>query len=291
MVQELEKKLQEYWKVKNVICVSNGTMATMLAIKALGITKEIYVSPYSYISTVSVPTWMGIKTKFIDIGEKWKGPAIVTHVYGAENLQDVKPVIYDASHAFCVKHKGKSIVSYGDISIISFHAVKIFQTIEGGALVTNDDRLAKKLRWMRNFGYKTHYSYYGAGINAKMNEFEAAMGLCSLEQIDKIEKKYALLIKRYNKALGYDYHGLTYYPIWYETEKNVLKAIKTFEKNGITPRRYFYPPLNKVFNGKACPIAEDLMSRVLCIPLYYDLTTKQQDHIIKIAKQTNGLIN
>jgi dTDP-4-amino-4,6-dideoxygalactose transaminase len=285
LVQELEKKLQEYWKVKNVVCVSNGTMALLLAAKAMGL-KKVYTSPYSYIATVGAMAFQGVKPIFIDFFEKSKGPVLATHVYGIPNMVDNKTVLYDASHAFAVKVKGKSILSYGTASAISFHAVKIFQSVEGGAVVTNNDKIANKVRLMRNFGMVDRYSFNGVGINAKMSEFHAAMGLCSLKYIDRVIKKYALLIDRYNKALGFDLKDVTYYPLFYPTEKRLLQAIKKFEANDIYTRRYFYPPLNKVFHGKRCPVAEDLMSRVLCLPLYYDLTKKQQDLVIKVARET-----
>lgn len=286
LIQELEKKLEKRFGVKNVVCVSSGTAALMIALKALDI-KELYVSPYSFIATVSAPVWMGIKVHFVDIGKDIPSPSLVTHIYGVPNYTPTgNVVIYDASHAFATKINGKSILTYGDCSIISFNAVKIFQTIEGGALVTNNDEIAEKARWMRNYGFETQYSFQGVGVNFKMNEFEAAMGLCSLETVDDTVKKYAKLIERYNKALHLNAKDVTYYPVFYKSERAVLRAIKVFEKVGIYPRRYFYPPLNKVFGGEPCPIAEDKMSRVLCLPLYYSLSFKDQDRIIKIAKET-----
>lgn len=281
-VQELEKGIKEYLGVKNVVLVSNGTMATMIAIKVLEIKKEIYVSPYSYISTISVPMWMGIKPKFIDLDEEWKGPALVTHAYGIPNLVNVKPVIYDACHAFT----NKKLLKEGDISIVSFHATKIFQTIEGGAIITQDDKLAEKCRWMRNFGFNGSYKYFGVGINAKMSEFHAAMGLTRLPIIDKIKKRYDEIINMYNKAFGLDWKDVIYYPIFYSSEEQVLKAIKIFEKNHIYPRRYFYPSLNTIFGGKKCPVAEDKSSRVLCIPLYYELTKEDIKRVIKVTQST-----
>ena len=286
LVQELERKLQKYFGVKHVICVSSGTSAILIVLRAMGIRDEIYISPHSFISTVSAPLWDGITVRFVDEGEKYGKPALVTHIYGIPHIIPDKNAIYDASHAFAVKINGRSILSFGKASVISFHAVKIFQTAEGGAIVTNDDEIADKSRWMRNYGFKTKYSFYGAGINAKMSEFHAAMGLCSLKLVKRIVKKYVKLIKRYNEALGYHHEGVTYYPIWYQSEKQVLKAIEEFEKHDIYPRRYFYPPLNRVFRGKSCPIAEDRMSRVLCLPLYYDLTQKDQDKVIRIANET-----
>ena len=286
LVRELEEKLKKRFKVKNVVCVSNGTSAIMLALRAMGITEEIYVSPNNFIATVEAPVWMGIKVKFIDLDEIYKSPALVTHIYGIPNMVNTQPVIYDASHAFTVKYNGKSILAYGDASIISFHAVKIFQTVEGGAVVTNNDNIAKKVRWMRNHGFKTRYSFYGTGFNFKMSEFHAAMGLCSLDIVDKTHRRYDQIIKMYNKKLGYNHKGVTYYPIWYDSESKLLKAISEFEKNNIFPRRYFYPPLNKIFGGKKCPLAEDSMSRVLCLPLYYDLRDNEVELIIKIANKT-----
>ena len=282
LVQELERKLREYWGVKHVICVANGTLAIEIALKALDIKKEIYLSPLSFVATASAPLWLGIKPRFIDLDEEYKSPALVTHVYGALNPTKARPVIYDASHVFPIKEA----FSLGGISIVSFHATKLFHTIEGGAIVTNNDGLAEKARWLRNFGFKTQYSFYGVGINAKMNELEAAMGLCLLPKVDKVFKKYTGLIKRYDDALGVRTIGKTYYPFLYETEKALEKAKRLFEENQVYPRRYFYPPLNKVFGGRRCPQAEDFSRRVLCLPLFYDLTNKEQDRIIKIAQKT-----
>ncbi len=286
LVRELERKLQEYWGVKNVVCVDHGTSAIMLALKALDIKKEIYVSPFNFVATVGAPVWLGIRPKFVDEGEEWNSPALVTHVYGTPHIIMANPVIYDASHAFTTKYEGKYIVNYGDATAISFHAVKIFQTVEGGAVVTNNDKVAEKVRWMRNHGFKTRYSFYGTGINCKMSEFHAAMGLCVLPLVDKMRKRYDQIIERYDKALNLHHEQVTYYPIWYESEAKLLKAIEYFEKEDIFPRRYFYPPLNKVFGGKDCPKVEDSMSRVLCLPLYYELKDREVDQIIKITSET-----
>lgn len=286
LMRELEDKLQQRLGVKHVVCVSNGTSAIAIALKALGITKEIYVSPYNFIATVEAPVWMGIKPRFVDLDEEHRGPALVTHVYGIPYIVDAKPVIYDASHAFTTMYKGKSILACGDVSIISFHAVKIFQTVEGGAVVTNNDEIAEKARWMRNHGYKTRHSFHGTGFNFKMSEFHAAMGLSSLPLVDKMRSRYDQIIDRYNRALGYKHQQVTYYPIWYESEDKALKAIAEFERNKIFVRRYFYPPLNQVFGGKRCPKAEDSMSRVVALPLYYELTNRQVEKIIKVARNT-----
>lgn len=286
-MQELEDKLQRRLGVKNVVCVSSGTAAIMLALRALEVDKEVYVSPNSFVATVSAPVFMGIKPIFVDKDETYKGPALITHLYGQPNLVDgVSPVIYDASHAFTTSHGGKSILAYGDVSVISFNAVKVFQTVEGGAVVTDNDVLADKVRWLRNHGFATRYTFHGAGINCKMSEFHAAMGLCSLELVDKVRARLDQIIAKYNEALGYNHVGVTYYPVYYPSEASVVNAIAVFEENGIYPRRYFYPPLNRVFGGRSCPVFEDEMSRVLCIPLYYHLKDKEAEQIIKLVKET-----
>jgi len=289
LVKKLEEKLKEYWGAKNVVCVNNGTSALMLAIKALDIKKEVYVSPFGFVTTAGVPVWMGIKPKFVDLDEEYGSPAIITHNYGIPSQRFADTVIYDASHAFTTKIGDYSIVNEGDISIVSFHAVKIFHTIEGGAIVTKSDKLADKIRWMRNHGYKTNYSFNGAGINCKMNEFQAAMGLCNLKTIDKVRQRYTEIINKYDEALCDDEEELasdyfTYYPFFFENERKLLKAISLLEKENIYPRRYFYPPLNTVFGGKKCPLAENLSKKVLCLPLYYELKDKEIDKIIKIVQ-------
>lgn len=283
LVRELEGKLREYWGVKHVVCVSSGTMAIMIALGVLGVKKEIYVSPLSFVATVSAPLWMGIKPKFFDVGEEPNSPAIVTHTYGIPNLVNAWPVIYDASHAFAVKYQNCPLVTFGDISIISFHATKLFHTVEGGAIVTQNDTLAKKARLMLNFGFKDRYAFEGIGINGKMSEFHAAMGLCNLEDIGKVVLRYRQMVKRYDDGLGLSRKNTSYYPVVYPSENALKKAIKRMNENDIYPRRYFYPPLNKVFGGRKCPLGEEISNRVLCLPLYWGLKDKEIDKIIKLV--------
>jgi dTDP-4-amino-4,6-dideoxygalactose transaminase len=285
-VKKLEKKLEKYWGVKHVVLVDHGTTALLLAVKIMNL-KKVYVTPYTFVATVGSVVWAGVKPEFVDIGEEYHSPALVTHVYGAPQWCDAKHVIYDASHAFATKVDGESVMTWGDISIVSLHAVKIFQTVEGGAFVTNNDEYATKARWMRNHGFNGEYSFHGAGMNGKMSEFHAAMGLCSLKMIPSTVKRYKEIIKMYNEGLGLERPDcLTYYPLEYENEKRLLKAIEIFGQNGINAKRYFYPSLNKVFGGKKCPMSEALAKCVLCLPLYYDLTNKEVKRIIKVAKLT-----
>lgn len=286
LVQELEARLSQRFGIRNVVCVNSGTSAIILTLRAMDIKDTISVSPNNFIATVSAPVFMGIKPEFVDDNEEYDSPALVTHLYGIPNMTGAKTVIYDASHAFTTTLGDVPIVHYGDASIVSFNAVKIFQAVEGGAVFTNNDEIAEKVRWLRNFGFKTRYSFYGTGINCKLSEFHAAMGLCSLDLVDDTREKLDRIIEKYNEALGYNYSGVTYYPIYYKDEASLLRAIDLFESHYIYPRRYFYPPLNRVFGGKPCPIAEDKMSRTLCIPLYAQLKPKEIDSIIKLAKET-----
>lgn len=282
LVQELEKKLQEYWNVKHVVCVDHGTSALKIALKAIN-TKEIYMSPFNYVAAACSAEWLGITPRYVDFGEKYGTPALVTHNYGFPCIVDSPHVIYDASHAFAVEYDGKSIVHQGDCTIISFHAVKMFQCVEGGALVTNRDDIAEKARWMRDFGHNDKYTYHGVGTNFKMSEFHAAMGLCALPMIPKMVEKYSYVIDKYNKAFGYDYGLVSYYPIWLRDEAAVIEAMDDFEDNHIYPRRYFYPALNRVFGGRSCPKAEKEAERVLAIPLYHDLSDDDISRVISIA--------
>ena len=283
-VTQLERKLKKYWKVKNVVCVVNGTAAIQIVLRALDI-KEIYTSPFSFIATCAAPAWLGIKLKFIDFDELYPEdkPVLSTHVYGIPEFVRGKPVIYDASHAFTTE----DIMNYGEASIISFSAVKVFQTGEGGAIVTNNNELAEKARIMRNYGLEDRYNATSLGTNAKMSELHAAMGLSVLPYVKKIRKKLDKIAEFYNKELGLDkpIGCLLYYPLELLSERKVLRAIKEFESNGIFPRRYFYPPLNKVFGGKKCELAEDYMSRLLTIPYHYYLEQKDLERIVKIAKK------
>lgn len=281
LVQELEKKLQEYWGVKHVVCVDHGTSAIQIALRTLN-AKEVYISPDNFIAVGAAAEWLGIKTKYVDDDEQFGSPAIVTHNYGIPRFTDTRPVIYDCSHAF----SQKELFRIGDISVISFHAVKTFQTAEGGALVTDNDDIAEKARWMRNYGFKTRYTFSGIGTNFKMSEFHAAMGLASFPLIPKIVKRYAEIIDKYNKAFGYSYENVTYYPFWFSSEARLLSGIREFEENGIYPRRYFYPPLNQVYGGKSCPLTEQRIKRVVALPLYYELKNEEIDKIIQIAQKT-----
>jgi dTDP-4-amino-4,6-dideoxygalactose transaminase len=207
-------------------------------------------------------------------------------------------IIYDASHAFGVKYKGQSLLNYGDISTLSFHATKLFHTIEGGAIVTNDAATAVKVRKMINFGFAGAYLHEEQGINAKMNEFEAAMGLCILDEIDNILAQRKTLFSYYQHELtGYvefqelskdTLHNNAYAPILFNSESELTQVVEALKKVDVFPRRYFYPSLDtiKYFNSQhTCEISIDISQRILCLPLYVGLKVSEQKVIIDIIKR------
>ncbi len=308
LVLELEDKLKKRLGVKHLFLVNNGTIAIQIALKAMQTNGEVITTPFSYVATTSSILWEGMKPIFADINEDTlcidpskiealakKGAKIIlaTHVYGnpcdVEEIDRIAKkyqlnVIYDAAHAFDVKYKGTSVLNYGDISTLSFHATKLFHTIEGGAIVTNDDDLAHKIAYMRNFGHNGPEQFFGVGINGKISEFNAAMGLSVLPHVPAIieaRKKICLL---YDKLLknseittltireNTDYN-YAYYPVLFKTEEELLQAVSKLNVAAVFPRRYFYPALNTLHfvEYQSCPVAESIAKRILCLPLYFSL--------------------
>jgi len=316
---ELENMLKNYLTVKNLFLVSSGTVALEIAIKALGIKGEIITTPFSYVATTSSIVWTNCIPVFADIDPETlcinpelieklitkKTQAILaTHVYG--NPCDVEAigkiakkynlkVIYDAAHCFGVKYKGKSILNYGDISTLSFHATKLFHTGEGGALVTKNKETAHKISYSRNFGHKGEEAFWGLGINGKISELHSVMGLCLLPYLRKNITKRKKVSAAYDKSLKGLYvkkpvtkkdveYNYSYYPIIFSSEVKLLRVRNALNKNNIFPRRYFYPSLSKLnYVGKYnVAIAEDFSKRVLCLPLYPDLDLKTVKRIAEI---------
>jgi dTDP-4-amino-4,6-dideoxygalactose transaminase len=210
-------------------------------------------------------------------------------------------VIYDAAHSFGVKCNDTSVLNFGDISTLSFHATKLFHTVEGGAIVTNDDELAHRIGYMRNFGHKGQEDFWGMGVNGKNSEFHAAMGLCVLSHIESIIATRKLLSEIYEKNLSElgvklirphvnescDYN-FSYYPVVFESESQLLMVKDSLNAAYIYPRRYFYPALNTLpylKQRQAAPTAEDIASRVLCLPLYHDLSTESIKRICTIIAE------
>jgi dTDP-4-amino-4,6-dideoxygalactose transaminase len=271
------------------------------------------------VATTSSIVWEGCRPVFVDIDplslnidaakiESAITPEtsaiLATHVYG--NPCDIESidllakkynlkVIYDAAHCFGTKYKNKSLFSYGDISTTSFHASKLFQTIEGGAVFTNDPDLLKKMSYLRNFGHEGHENFAYLGINGKNSEFHAAMGLCNLPYIDSVLKKAKSSVQVYNQKLkGLNVKNIAikentiwnsaYYPVLFPTEKELLKAVQQLNNNWIYPRRYFYPSLNKVnyLPYVSLPVAEEVSARILCLPLYFELKEEDISFIARI---------
>lgn len=319
-VLELEKRLEEYLGVKNIILVSNGTLALQVAYKLLDLKNDVITTPFSFVATTSSLVWEGLNPVFSDIDRNSfcldsskieekitnKTSGIVpVHVFGNPcNVEEIDKiskkhnlkVIYDAAHAFGVQYKGESILNYGDISVLSFHATKIFHTIEGGALIINDDDTYVKAKKMINFGIGGSGIIEYLGINAKMNEFQAAMGLCVLQNIDEIicqrkniYNRYLNIFKNYQNVNLQKYtdnaeNNYSYFPIVFETENKLLDIKKNMEKTGVYPRRYFHPSLDnlKYVHSEQMGKSNDISNRILCLPIGQDVTNEIQDNIINI---------
>ena len=319
LVQELEVRLKEFLGVRHCLVVSSGTIALQLAIKALGLHGSLITTPFSFVATSSVILWEGCNPIYADVDRQSlcldpnliedaltpdTSAILATHVYGypcaVEKIQQIADrrglkVIYDAAHAFGVKYKGQSLLNYGDISTLSFHATKLFHTVEGGAVITNDDELAERVFFMRNFGIKNESEFDGLGINAKCSEFHAAMGLCILPYVPEIISRRKKLSELYNSLfqrknnmhipippnIEYNY---PYYPIFFSDEASLLEVLVALNNKNIFPRRYFYPTLNNLtyVEKQKTPIAEDLSSRVLCLPLYHKLTESECNCIFEV---------
>lgn len=322
LVQRLEKRLAEYLGVKNIVLVSNGTVALEIAYRTLGLSGLVITTPFSFVATTSSLMTNQLLPIFSDINpasfnldpkniEKLITPntsaILPVHVFGnaceVEEIERIAnkhnlKVIYDAAHAFDVKYKDESVLNYGDISTLSFHATKLFHTIEGGALIINDDELAQKARYLINFGIKNAEEIPHLGINAKMNEFEAAMGLCVLDDIEEIKEKRKLVVENYRKELK----GLvqfqeqnknatenySYFSVVFKSEEQLLKIQKALNDKQIFPRRYFYPSLDTlsyIEPKQECKISRDISKRIICLPIYAELVKNIQDIIIKTIKE------
>lgn len=321
LVLELEDKLRRKLGVKHLFFVNNGTIALQIAIKALSVKGEILTTPFSYVATTSSIAWEGCTPRFVDIDRsslcinpelleqsitEHTSAIVATHVYGnpcdVDSIERIStnyniPVIYDAAHAFGVTYNGKSILEYGAISTLSFHATKLFHTVEGGAIVTNDDELAHKIAYMRNFGHNGPEAFWGVGVNGKNSEFHAAMGLAVLPYVENIIDRRRALSNLYNNLLvdsGIDrpeirigtQYNYAYYPIVLSSESVLLEVVEKLKSNSIIPRRYFYPSLNLLpyVELQNMPVSEDFSTRILCLPLYYELEFAEVELIANLIK-------
>lgn len=321
--QKLTYKLEEYLQVKNLLLVSNGTSALQVTYKALGVKRAI-CTPFSYIATASSLAWDKIPTSFVDIDlnslnlcqslvdKKLEGSSdfdsiLATHVYGnpcaVESFDSLSSkynvkVIYDAAHAFGVRYGEKSLLSYGDASTLSFNATKVFHTIEGGAIIFKETEVYEKAKQLINFSIDSNGTPTGAGINAKLNEYQCAVGLTLLDNIDNILDHRRIIFNEYTKLLGSSVElpiwnentSLTngsYFPIILknELEKNRIKTL--LDGHDIPCREYFSPSLNMIFKPEdVCPISQSIASRILCLPLHFYLTLDEVRHISRVIKES-----
>ena len=322
LVREFEEKLEDYLGVKNIVVVANGTLALQIAYKLLSLQGEVITTPFTFIATASSLKWEGLEPIFADINKDTfnidtqniikkitsnTSAILPVHVFGnpceVEAIDTIAKehnlkVIYDAAHAFAVKYKGKSILHWGDISILSFHATKLFHTIEGGALIIKDCDLYAQARKMVSFGFTGPESIHCLGINAKMNEFQAAMGLCLLDDINLAISRRAKITAMYDSILSrilvkqtladntiYNYG---YYPVVFKDEATTKSVQNALNRKNIFPRRYFYPSLDTLkflTDNQQATNSSDIASRILCLPLSTELTDDECLAISRIITQ------
>lgn len=325
LLKLLEIKLRNYLKINNLIAVTNGTLAIQLALKSLNVKGEVITTPFTFSATTNVILWEGLNPRFADIDAETfnidpydvekkitdKTSAILAvHVYGNPcNLNELQQIaddyslklIYDAAHAFGVEYDKKSVLEYGDISTLSFHATKIFNTIEGGAITDPSGNYVEKIKLMRNHGIKSEKEVVLPGINAKMNEFQAAMGLCNLKNVNHNIKKRKKIYHHYLKNLSNENgvifqkinasrYNYSYMPICFENEEVRDRVNDKLLEIDVNCRKYFYPltvdyeyfksrnvNMVKKYNLKK---ASEISSRILCLPIYPELKEEIVDEII-----------
>lgn len=319
MHKQLEKELAEFLGVPFISLFVNGTLALVTALQALRITGEVITTPYSFVATTHSLWWNNIKPVFVDIEPRFgnldpeKIEAAITpkttaimpvHVYGnpchVERIQKIADIyglklIYDAAHAFGVNYKGGSILNYGDLSILSFHATKVFNTFEGGAIISHDSATKQRIDYLKNFGFAGETTIMAPGINSKMNEVQAAMGLLQLKSFSEHIEKRKMVANRYRELLK-DVNGIVvlpepedtisnfaYFPIFVNEQEYGMSRDALYDKlkqNNIFGRRYFYPLISEfsMYRGlessspEHLPVAHKMANEVICLPIYPELS-------------------
>lgn len=320
LVLELEQKLTDYLGLEQskILLMNNGTIPLQIALKILGKGGEVITTPFSYVATTAAIVWEGCTPVFVDIHpdyltiDETKIEAAITekttcilatHVFGNPcNVEEIEriakkhklKVIYDGAHAFGVKYKGKSIFEYGDVSTCSFHATKLFHTGEGGALFCKDPDLFHQLYYSHNFGHNGPLEFHGLGINGKMSELQAAMGLAVLPYMASILEGRKKSVEAYRECINGKWKELTlfddaewnfaYFPILFETEENLLEAQQNMNSMDVVPRRYFFPSLDQLpyVDRSICAMAEFVSKRILCLPLYHDLSSEAIEMVVQL---------
>jgi dTDP-4-amino-4,6-dideoxygalactose transaminase len=321
LVKELEDKLKVYLRIPNIIAMTNGTLPIQIAIKVMGLKGEIITPAFSYVATTSSIVWEGCTPVFVDIHPEYltideslieaaitplTTAILATHVFGNPcNVEEIAKiakrhnlkVIYDAAHCFGVDYKGKSIFEYGDVSTCSFHATKLFHTGEGGALICNPE-LFDAMYFGHNFGHDGPEMFRGLGINAKMSELQAAMGLSVLPYMDYILANRERVVSYYKDNLNHSNlkirEGTTwnfsYYPILFDSERELIQALARLNAVNIFPRRYFYPSLDSLNYTLVAnvPVTHDITRRILCLPLSHNLEEDSLSQIVGVINNTHG---
>ena len=323
--QQLEQALCDYLGVKHLALFTNGTIALITALQALRITGEVITTPYSFVATAHSLLWNGIKPVFVDIDpvslnlDPAKIEAAITpqttaimpvHCYGypcdVKRIQAIADnynlkVIYDAAHAFGVKNQDGGILNHGDLSVLSFHATKVFNTFEGGAIICPDEKTKRRIDHLKNFGFVDEVTVVAAGINGKMSEINAAFGLLQLKGIDEALAKRQAIDAHYRESLkniagircadsGSYVANYAYFPIFVEKNRDAL--YETLKENGIFGRRYFYPLISDFTMYRSLPsaspsnlpVARNVAQEVICLPIYPELSPDSQDKIIGIIR-------
>lgn len=323
LVQQLESELERCLAVARLQYVCNGTVALQLALRALDLQgAEIITTPFSYVATTSSLLWEGCKPVFVDIEPDFftidpdlveasitpnTKAILAVHVFGkACNVEKIGMIakkynlklIYDGAHAFGSNYDGKSLLSYGDVCTLSFHATKLFHTVEGGACVSSDYAINHKIDLLKRFGH-IQDEHFILGINAKQSEFHAAMGLVNLKYVDSVKAARRKICELYTELLsGYVtipriqercQWNYAYYPVLFDSCEQLERVFAVLEANNIYPRRYFYPSLNLLPYLKetsSCPISENISARIACLPLYHDLVFDDVVSIARIIQKT-----
>lgn len=327
--KRLEKELCDYLKVPYISLFTNGTLPIITALQALRVTGEVITTPYSFVATAHSLWWNGIKPVFVDIDPSTgnldpakieaaitpKTTAIVpVHVYGqpcdTKNIQRIADtyglkVIYDAAHAFGVQVAGESVLNAGDVSTLSFHATKVYNTIEGGALVMHDEEMKRRIDYLKNFGFKNETEVVAPGINSKMDEMRAAYGILNLRQVDKAIESRKQSAQLYRETLkdveGISYlkdmpgvrHNYSYFPIFVDTEVYGMTRDELYGKlkeNNIFGRRYFYPLITEFTTYRGLPSADPsnlpnahrMANSVICLPMYSGLNESDIERILSV---------
>lgn len=328
--QELEKALAEYLGVPYLSLFTNGTLPLITALQTMKITGEVITTPYSFVATTHSIWWNNLKPVFVDVEEETgnidpeKIEAAITpqttaimpvHVYGTpcntKRIQEIADiyglkVIYDAAHAFGVKVNGESILKEGDMSTLSFHATKVYNTVEGGALVCRDEATKKRIDYLKNFGFAGETTVVAPGINSKMDELRAAYGLLNLKQVDQaiakrkhVAELYKLALKdvpgiRFLQDIEGVHHNYSYFPIFITEKEYGMSRDSLYAKlkeNNVLGRRYFYPLISNfpVYRGlessdpKNLPVANKLADQVLCLPMFADLSDNDIERILTVV--------